>query len=221
MRYNRTTKTIVAICLAILLFGLTIGYAVLSRNLTITGTGKVNNAGWDIHFVSDSIQATKTGEATYIEPKIDGTNSTTLKDYSVNLFKPTDTVEFTFDVKNNGGIDAVVSSITQSKPECKSPTATDSGYEQTDDDKNFCDNLKATLTYNSDIIGTEIKAGQEVKAGDKLAKNTTVKMKLTLGLKNPIDTSKIPTEDVKASNLSFSIIYVQDDSDLPESVLND
>lgn len=209
MRYDKTTKTIVAICLAILLFGLTVGYAVLSRNLTISGTGTVNNAGWDIHFAN--VEASATGTATFTEPTIDSTTKTTLENYSVDLLNPSDTVTFTFDVVNDGGIDAVIESTTLDSivPECKSPTYI-SGQEskesstQATSNTAFCENLDISLTYDT--------GGAKVQANDELKAHTTKTMKLTFKLKST--TTNIPKDDVKATNLDFSIIYVQDDSDL-------
>ena len=56
MRYNRTAKTIAIIGLAIVLACITVAYAVLSQNLKISGSGRVDAASWDVHFANVQIE---------------------------------------------------------------------------------------------------------------------------------------------------------------------
>ncbi len=43
-------KTKSMLILVLLLLGITIGYAVLSTNLNISGTGTINKPTWDVHW---------------------------------------------------------------------------------------------------------------------------------------------------------------------------
>lgn len=198
MKYSRTVKTISVIGLAIALLCVTVAYAVLSTNLSITGSGSVENAGWDIHFAN--VSNTSSGTAICENPKIDDSTKTTLSDFSVVLKNPSDSCIFTFDVINDGGIDAIINSIstpsTTNGMECTGL----SSVTGTDDGKKLCNNLNMELTYTNDKSGT-------VKTSDSLPKKTTHHMSLKFSLKST--SSNVPVDDVKVSGLNFSIVYIQ------------
>ena len=91
--------------LLLLIIGVSIGYAVLSTGLNITGTSKIKNATWDVHF--ENVEATAISNVVpSVTPIASATEKTTTIIYTVELDKPGDIYEFTVDVVNNGSVDA-------------------------------------------------------------------------------------------------------------------
>ena len=138
-------KKKMSMLILLLLVGfITIGYAVLNSDLTITGTSHITNATWDVHFENVSIT---TGSVTATSgPTIDvsGLNIT----YEVTLTKPGDFYEFSVDVKNDGSVPARLSAA----PTISGPTSAQDVY--------------TNYTFlNSD--DTAVTAGQTIAAGAK------------------------------------------------------
>lgn len=102
---NKKTKTM--LILALLLLGITIGYAALSSNLSINGTSTIDKPTWDIHF--ENIQ-TKSGSITPTTAA-NIINATTVT-YAVTFNTPGEYYEFDVDVKNSGTIDGMIESVT-------------------------------------------------------------------------------------------------------------
>ena len=90
-----------------LLFIITLGYALLSSSVRITGVSKIYNPTWNVHF--DNIQvrsgSVEVDSENYKEATIDDPNTVS---YAVKLNKPGDFYEFNVDVVNEGTIDAMV-----------------------------------------------------------------------------------------------------------------
>ena len=102
---RRKNLKLIIILVTILGF-VSIGYALISTKLNITGVTKIKNAKWDVHFENIIVKdgsVTPTTAAT-IE------NDTAIS-FSIDLTKPKDYYEFTVDVVNNGTIDAMIGTI--------------------------------------------------------------------------------------------------------------
>lgn len=209
-RNGREKKMFAVIAvLAIALLG-TIGVAVaaFSTDLYIRGTATVRPSVWNVHF--QNLQpVTKTGDnakettAPTIQTSVDGVEMAAIKNYEVELKDPGDAVEYTFEVINEGDMNAKIDAITintGTSLSCASAGGTEMANK-------VCANLKYTLKYAD---------GTTVAAGDKLAKKETgstanVKtMKLKLELNPDMDTKDLPTKDVTVSNLAVIIAYSQD-----------
>lgn len=108
LRREQKIRNIILFTLFSLVF-IGVGYAVISSNLTLNGSMRLNKITWDVHFENfeelydNTVTATKTLS-----------NNNTSLTYNVNLNKPGDIFEFTIDVVNNGNIDAMLSSIGES-----------------------------------------------------------------------------------------------------------
>ncbi|MBP3635260.1 MAG: hypothetical protein J6J17_02210 [Bacilli bacterium] len=201
-------RNVVLIILAIALIGMTIVYAALSQTLNITSTAKVKASTWDIHFANLS-EATKVGGANVTTPPT--LASTTISGLDVSLVKPGDSVSYTFDVVNNGSIDANLGTYTINT-KGNGITCTDSSGSTTSSNAtNVCNNLIFTLTYNTATTaaqtGTAISAGTAVAKNQKLKAGQTVKLKLTVTF-NSAATS-VPTSDVTISGLNSTLVYDQ------------
>ncbi len=106
---SRRTKLIIIACLCVAVLGLSIGYALLSTRLNITGTAKVPASTWDVVFLTDEIQTTKTGMAKCDKGTIEGTS---ISGMSVEFTKPGDACTFSIPVKNTGNISAKLVDVT-------------------------------------------------------------------------------------------------------------
>ena len=96
-------KMLIVIIMIILALALTVAYAVLASQMDIVGTGKIDGAQWDVHFVNlQSSGLTTTGTANVKNVNL---NSTVIT-LSVELEKPLDSVTYVFDVVNEGTLDA-------------------------------------------------------------------------------------------------------------------
>ena len=103
---NRITLYIILSIVIILVFTLTVVYAVLSITLNISGNTEVTAASWNIHF--NNIQVNSSNVSTATEPTIINSNTV---NFAVTLTNPGDYYMFTVDVVNSGSIDAMIDSI--------------------------------------------------------------------------------------------------------------
>lgn len=100
-------KIVGIIVLLLLVCTITIGYSLLSDNLSINGTSSISSTSWNIHFADIS---PTTGSVTpTTAPTIDdsGLNIT----YAVAMTNPGDFYEFTVKVVNSGTVNAKMSSL--------------------------------------------------------------------------------------------------------------
>ena len=194
MEKQRKVKTLSIVALIVAVLGLTVAFASLSQTLTINGTAKVETATWDIKFANLSA-ATKTGAAEVTtEPTLQD-DSTALKTFAIKLTKPGDSVTYTFDVKNSGTIDAIITGIVPEtiKPVCTGVSATNAEA----DAKIICDGLTYSLTYTDD--------GKAVAKNDTLAAGETKNLTLKLAF----ESDSLPTDDVNISGLDIALTYGQ------------
>lgn len=111
---NKTKNILIAV-LVIGLVSMTVAYAAFTTQLTISSTAKVNNTKWDIRFTNWAQQTVNnlnggTSEATVkASPSVAATSITGIE---VTFKKPGDAVRFTFDIENQGDIDAKLNSVS-------------------------------------------------------------------------------------------------------------
>ncbi len=142
---KKDKKELVTIILAIIIIilGLSIAYSALSTTLNIQ-SNKVSHASltWDVAFESGTVNPITSGtSSTGIRC---GTATVTTSTVSVNdttLYKPDDTCSYPLVVKNNGSIDAVLSTITPITPSNVSCT--------TDGAKMVCGDITYKLTTDA------------------------------------------------------------------------
>lgn len=187
------TMTVVIAVVAVVAF-VSIAYAALSQQLDINGNATVTTSSWKIKF-SNLGTIKKTGDAKEITAPTINTNDTKIGDYAVTLTTPGDSISYTFDVVNEGDIDAEISSIT-----IPTPTCTGNGAQATIDASNVCDNITYTLKYTD---------GTAVQTGDTLDNGVTKSMILTLTYSSSVTPNMLPSNDVAISNLAIAIVYSQ------------
>ncbi len=171
--------------LALLLLGITVGYALLSTNLNINGTSTINKPTWDIHF--ENI-VTKSGSVTPATAA-NITNGGKTVSYSVTLSIPGDYYEFDVDVKNAGTIDGMIKSIT----------STANGQPVS----NLPSYIEYYVTYSD---------GVEIQNNHLLAAGTKETYTVHIGFKKDIELEDLPGSN-QTYNLSFEFTDIQATSD--------
>ena len=175
-----SNKKFIAI-VVVLLLAISIGYAALSTTLSINGTVNIAANSWLIYFTNVQV---KTGSVTATTlPTTSGTSTTTLT-WVVNLQKPGDFYEYNVDVKNDGTIDAMIGSLSNT-----SLTTNQAKY------------LNYTVTYSD---------GAAIEQYDKLDAGETVKLKVRVEYKTDLNPEDLPGEGANIA-LTYSSNYVQAD----------
>lgn len=177
--------TILTVACIFSVIALTIAYAALKTSLTIEGTATVDGK-WKVEFENLS-SPTITGISLSDIEMAD--LSSTMFSLKVKLGKPHDSVTYTFDVANNGNIDAKISSITT--PDKETLENNDLSYSFTYFDK---------TDANGNTIETPIEVDDTLMVGEK--------RKLKLSIKyNDVDSLNQPNPI--QLNLDSSIVYGQ------------
>lgn len=205
MEKDRKAKVLAIVAVCISVISLTVGFASLSQTLNIGGTAKVEKASWDIHFANLSA-VDKGGTATVANaPTLE---STSISDFQATLKSPGDYVSYTFDVVNDGTIDAEITTLPVPNPTCIG-TATDDTVAQADA-KKVCDNIIYTLTYaDANNTALALKDSLPKKSSEEGNTDNTKKLKLTIKYNANTLSTDLPTNDVNISDLDLSIIYTQ------------
>lgn len=191
---NNKVQNILLGVLAVGLIGLTVAYAALSQTLNITGTAKVSAQNWDVHFENLSA-GNVTGyaelDATASKFAIKSDDTTILSGNLGTLKAPGDSISYTFDITNDGDINAILDSITLGTPTCSSTTQSVADA--------VCNDLTYTLTYTD---------GTAIAKGDKLAASAIKNATITITYKTTA--TSIASEDVSVDALDAVFTYVQD-----------
>lgn len=190
---NKRVKITIVLLLFMLLY---IGYAMLSQDLNVNGTSKINNSTWDIHF--DNIKVSG-GSVQINEDDNDSaatinSSDNTIINYSVTLNQPGDFYEFTVDAKNFGTIDGVVEKL-------KTTININNGtpIDVTENPSSLPKYLLYSVTYAN---GDKILANQELKSEEK----TTYKVRIEYNTN--LDPSDLPGE-VKNIGINIDTDYLQ------------
>ena len=165
----------------ILLLAISIGYAALSTTLSINGTANIASSSWLVYFTNVEV-ATGSVTATTV-PTTTGTSTTTLT-WAVLMDTPGQFYEYTVDVKNDGSIDAMIGTLSNT-----SLTTNQAKY------------LDYTVTYSD---------GAVIEQYDKLDSGETVKLKVRLEFKRDLNPEDLPTEGANIA-LTYSSNYMQAD----------
>lgn len=165
-------------------------YASVTSKLSIDGYASMNTAKWSVHFQNLSNANLKGTTLEITKPTLQN-NSTSISNFNVEFMNVNDGVNYTFEVINDGSLDAKVSSIVIPKPIC-----TGIGTTSYEDAELICNNLNYSLTY---IDGTKIQTG------DTLDKGQLKSFILNLEYSG----TQLPQNVVKISGLSITLIYIQ------------
>ena len=143
-KYKRKSKLFL---LVLLVLGISVGFALLSSTLNITGLAGIKKNTWDVHWNENSnVETEGSVEATTPAAVID--NEKKNISFNVELELPGDYYEFTADAKNYGTVDAIIDGI-----EIKF-------YDSNDEEiENLPGYLKYSFTYGD---GSEIQEKEQL-----------------------------------------------------------
>ena len=134
--------------IVLLIVGISVAYAALSSTLNIsTGNVTQNTLSWNVGFQTGTVEGTEGGTSSTGMSCGEATvtaNSVTIA--SSSLSKPDDSCTYQLAIKNTGGLDAQLTTITPVHP--TSTTCTDSGASM------VCGNL--TYKLSTDAAGTTL-----------------------------------------------------------------
>lgn len=184
-------KTLSIIAIFIAIIGLSLGYAALSQTLNINTTATVQSSAnsWKILFKNaDAGSASANADKGTI-----ALTDTTVTVSGVILKAPGSSVTYTFDVVNEGEVDAKLSTITNLEA-----VITGSGASKDADETLVRGGYQYTLTYND---------GGTIAAEDTLAVGASKKLKLVVSYKDTV--TELPAADVVMTNLGTTLVYVQ------------
>lgn len=177
---SHTKQKFIALAV-LLLLAISVGYAALSTTLTINGTANIASNSWLIYFTN--VQVTSGSVTATTAPTTSGTSTTTLT-WAVNLETPGDFYEYYVDVKNDGTIDAMIGSLSNT-----SLTTNQAKY------------LAYTVTYND---------GATIEQYDKLDSGETVTLKVRVEYKTDLNPEDLPSEPAEIT-FTYTSNYVQAD----------
>lgn len=179
-------KDFLMIILITCLTSLSIAYATISTTLNITGGLTVKAHDWNIHFENlEQENISGSNSAEIVSAAAIETDTTRISGLAVKFKKPGDSVSYTFDVTNAGGIDAQISTISMGTPTCGLHT-------------DLCNDIVYTLKYAN---GSSIGVDDELNAGE------TKKLRLTISYK--LSSTIILNEDVNIGGLDAMLVYSQ------------
>ena len=211
-RKGKDSKIPLLSFLIVVVAALSIGFSAVSTTLKINGTAKVTGMSWKIEFQNLS-EATLTGSAEKISDPVISEDKTELKSYNVNFLEPGDSISYSFQVANNGTINAKLSEIIKDNVSCE---GYGSDEQAAKDATNVCANLEYSLKYKNeeehfDDSGSSKTFSNDIEVNDILNSGDVKNMILTLKYKSPVDGATIeePKDDVSISGLGIKLTYSQ------------
>ena len=189
---KRKRRNHLILLLLVLLGSIGLGYAFLTQELTINGTGKVNASSWNIYFDNLTPNSNNVSLSTGDSAAAIDTSTNTDVTYTVTLQEPGDFYEFTVDVVNDGSIDAMVGTVSNklngTEISAQNPLPTYLGY-------------TATYSDGGPILENQILA----------ANGGTETYKVRLEYRTDIDASVLPSSN-QTFTFDFGVQYVQADN---------
>ncbi len=158
----------------LLILCMSVGFAVLSTTLNITGSTSIKKNTWKVQFENIQESASNTQSGTIAL----ATGDPTRLNFSVELALPGDFYEFTVDIANKGTIDAMLTSVNKSQL-----TADQQKY------------LTYTVSYAD---------GNNLTVKDGLRANASKKVKVRVEYNKNLNATDLPTAlDSITCNLSL------------------
>ena len=193
---ERKIKNIIICTLVVILVFMTVAYALLFQNLSINGTANIprGSSTWNIYF--DNLNLLNVSGTASIESgkNLQITGTTTLSGLTATLSAKGDSISYTFDIVNDGDINAKIGNI--SLPNVNSAVT----YAETSADEQIVKpNIIYSLKYTS--------SGTDLSINDTLNAHTSVNVTFTVSYNS--SASNIPNNDVYLDDLIAEIDYIQ------------
>lgn len=184
---NTRSKNTLLVVLIIAVVSMTVVYAALSTTLSIKSSAKISATKWDIHFANlELVENSGSNTGTVIRPAQILDNTTQIGNLIVDLKKPGDFVSYTFDIVNNGDINAKLNSIVLATPNCGA-------------NQSACSKLEYYVRYT--------QSGVTPVVGNTLNKKSTINATLTIKYKanDPLTTAN----DISVNGINVTFLYGQ------------
>ncbi len=194
MRHDRRIKMITIVILVVVVFGLSIGFAVYSKNLNISNaqaTVKGDPTKFDVVLSTSSTNAsTGTVTGTYSRTNSDSTGSagtatlsgTTISNLTATFTKGAGSVKYTFYAYNKGSISAYLNSARISNSSCHSNDASESLV------KEACKDIQMVLYQNTSIgVGTEFSIPFTGSSAIATGKSQEISLTIRYSNEHPVD----------------------------------
>ena len=182
---NNKSKTVALVILIVTVIGLSIAFAVLSSNLTISENAYLDPVKWKIYF--DDLKSNSPEGKAVIEkyPVINTNDKTKIEDMEVTLNIPGDKASFTVNLKNDGDIDAQIAKITKPQIDVK------------------------YIIFNAVYTDTQV----EVKEGDTLGSGETKNITFYVYYdKENISNDDLPSKNMTIKLNTYALNFTQLDS---------
>ena len=174
--------------LILLLLVISLGYALLTQDLTINGITTVKGNTWDIHFDNVQINSNSVPLSTGDSAATIDSNNDTIVNYTITLSKPGDFYEFTVDAVNEGTVDGMIGEVINKLN--GTPISSTNP-------------LPVYLDYSFAYAdGTTVASNHLLEAGH------TETYKVRVEFKRDIENSELPSIE-QNNTLSFGINYLQ------------
>ena len=194
--------TVVALFIAVVF--ISVGFALMSTSLSVTGQAKIVPAKWDVHFVpstyhfsDNSTAATDTTDTTAAGYTFD---ATTFSGYEITLTKPGDKGTITFDVENDGDLDAEIANYNLG-----SLVVTGTGATAAADEAIVNRWIIYTVTWDDDTAIADGQLLAKKASGAATGTRKTIKIEVEYD-ENATD---LPTNEVTVSGRNLSFSYQQ------------
>lgn len=211
MESNNKVKNIILVVLVIGLVGMTIAYAALTQTLYISDNQVTISTDWNVHFANtwghtDAV-ASSTGATTTAtinqQPTLTATRISGLR---ATFRKPGDKVTYQFDIVNEGGIDAKLSSASYDTPVCTSTDPNVTSQQLT----TICSRINYSIVYTG--TSTAPAQNDDLLVYDENDSSTNANIRhctLTVELDPNTEASEIPAADITVSSLGATFVYIQ------------
>ena len=213
MGNDNKVKNIILTVLVIGLVSMTIAYAALTQTLVINDNQVTITNDWNVHFAhtwghtdaeASSFPATAALTATINQqPTL---TATTISGLRATFRKPGDKVTFQFDIVNEGGIDAELTTATYTTPTC---TSSDTSVSSSDL-ATFCQKINYSIVYTG--TNTAPAVGDDLLVYDEDDSSTNGNIRhctLTVQLDPNTEQTDFPGGDITVSNLGATFVYTQ------------
>ncbi len=209
MEKDRSARLIAIVALVLAVTGVSIGFAVLSTNLTIQApeaSVKANNDLFTVYFSAIPINY-QTGQVSpELKPSADvnfegnkinvDDSSTTLSGIGGTFTKPGQSITYAIGVSNKSKLDGYLTSITfsdvESGKKVKCEPVTDTNPIGVDEMNTICDNIKVSVKVNDTEYNTDQASLQNIK----ITKESTIPFTVII----KYDDAAVPaTGDFKAT----------------------
>ena len=202
MERSKDYKVFGILCIMVSIIAVSFAYASLTHTLKIKSAVlkaspyQFVDEKWDIVFKNISKAKTTGFAREVVSPSF--TSATSVANFEVAFTSPGDSMSYTFDVVNQGTIDAAISAIQSYKPTCV-------GSDK--DCKSAKKYIKYKVTYDD---GSDIKIGDILYSpnNEYLGFNSR-KIKVTFEYSGDIPKNEIPVKDVLLKGFETVMLFEQ------------